>query len=192
MDCCESVCVASPFCCYGIWDTSCANLANQLCEGCLVRPVNDNCADSISIGEGDYPFRTIGASTDGQPHAPCQFDDQTYNDIWFDHYANCGGILRVSTCDQAAYDTDLVVHDGCDCANMAFAACNDDDSSCTLVPFTSEVVIPATLNQCYKLRVGGFAAGNVGTGTLTVECTCQNNSECPPGQLCMGGECVNP
>ena len=71
---------------------------------------------------------------------------------------------------QANYDTDLVVYDGCACpmsdANML--GCNDDFG--TPCGFTSEVTVPVSSGNCYKIRVGGFQSGDFGSGTLLITC----------------------
>lgn len=192
VDCCDAVCTASPFCCDNIWDTSCANLAAELCEECADPPANDTCTNSITLSEGNHSFSTIGATTDGAALAQCysSADHQTHKDIWFDHSAACGGFLKVSTCDQATYDTTLVVYSGCNCNTMSFLGCNDDETGCNLA--TSELIVDVNMSQCYKVRVGGFQADDSGTGTLTLDCLCQNNSQCPPGKICVNQQCVNP
>ena len=55
-------------------------------------PVNDFCANAIPIFDGDTPYSTIGATTDGLPHAACSFDGQTYADIWYTYTATCEGV----------------------------------------------------------------------------------------------------
>ena len=104
---------------------------------------NDNCEDAIPIFVGETPFDTTGAITDGLPHLACQFDGQTYHDIWFQYISSCYSEGTVSTCNNADYDTDLVVYDGCypdiPCppGDEYLLGCNDDGADCT--GFTSEV-----------------------------------------------------
>ncbi len=76
----------------------------------------------------------------------------------------------MSTCNQAAYDTDLVVYDGCACpvSDANLLGCDDDAGE--VCDFTSEVTVPVTNGNCYKIRVGGWMEGDQGTGTLTVSC----------------------
>ncbi len=52
--------------------------------------------------------------------------------------------------------------------------CNDDDplNPCGLFPdFHSTVSVPVVLGQCYKVRIGGFSAGDSGTGIVNLTCT---------------------
>ncbi len=168
--CCASVCSVDSFCCEVEWDFICAGGASGMCQLCLEPPPNDQCAASFPIFNGDTPFLTSGATTDGVPHPQCQFDGQTYNDVWYDYTASCTGTLVVSTCNLANYDTDLVVYNGCSCplGQGDFLGCNDDSTSCDL--FTSRLTVPVVAGQCYKVRVGGFSAGDFGGGTVTLSC----------------------
>ncbi len=136
---------------------------------CQPPATGDVCPDRVPIGDGLTAFSTIGALTDGPPDPACQFDGQTYHDIWYNYTAVCNGLLQVSTCNQADYDTDLVVYDGCDCVNLNLLGCNDDAVGCA--GFTSQVVVPVLAGNCYKIRVGGFNPGDQGTGNLQVVCS---------------------
>ena len=133
---------------------------------------NDRCDDALPIFDGDTEFDNREATTDGPGHGGglCKFDGQTYQDLWYDYSATCTGELTVSTCDQADFDTDLVVYDGCDCpvSTDNLLGCNDDGIGCPL--FTSELMVPVVEGNCYKVRIGGFSVGDVGTGTVTVSC----------------------
>lgn len=175
--CCEAVCLVDPYCCgqeagAGYWDDICADEAADICGICGPGgpPANDNCANSVPILDGDTDFDTTNATTDGAAHQGCMFDGQTFNDIWFDYTATCTGDLTVSTCDQAFYDTDLVVYDNCQCplATANVLDCSDDAEGCD--NFTSEVTVPATQGNCYKVRVGGWDETEKGAGTVTITC----------------------
>ncbi|TDJ70362.1 MAG: hypothetical protein E2O39_10140, partial [Planctomycetota bacterium] len=65
------------------------------CEGGCTS--NDDCACAIPIFDGVTPFSTLLATTDGPVDLNCQFDGQTYHDIWFVYEATCTGELEVST-----------------------------------------------------------------------------------------------
>ncbi len=154
-------------------------------SGVSAQPVNNLCANAIPVSDGATAFSTIGATTDGPVHGGCMFDGQTYNDIWFTYQASCSGELTVSTCNSAQYDTDLVVYDGCDCAQLSssIAACNDDTSGCST--FTSTVTIPVLDGNCYLIRVGGYQATSSGTGTLNITCV---DFATTPGACCYSDD----
>ncbi|MCZ6544047.1 MAG: hypothetical protein O6768_10305 [Planctomycetota bacterium] len=167
--CCKAVCEANPACCSKEWDELCVQLASKLC----VAGGADLCADGPVVELGDTPFSTEDAATDGPVHPECQYDGQTYHDIWFNYIADFTGSLIVTTCEElggsADYDTDLVVYDGCDCDKLVLLGCNDDDAKhpCGGVPdHHSTVTAPVTQGNCYKIRLGGWNEGNMGTGVL--------------------------
>jgi hypothetical protein len=137
---------------------------------------HDGCADAIPATEGLIAFNTTNATTDGSPHVgDCQFDGQTYHDIWYEYLALCDGILTVTTCEElggsATYDTDLVVYDGCSCDSLVLVGCNDDDgiNPCGGSPgYHSTVQVSVVSGHCYKIRVGGYSEGDVGVGMLHI------------------------
>ena len=140
-------------------------------------PANDDCANAIPILDGATPYSTIGATTDGPADPNCQFDGQTYHDIWYEYTATCTGDLTVSTCDgTAGYDTDLVVYDACDCNNLVTLACNDDFPGC--LDFSSQVTVPVVSGNCYLVRIGGWNDGDEGTGTLSLTCDAGGGGGC--------------
>jgi len=138
-------------------------------------PANDDCVDAIPIADGATAFSTVGATTDGPAHpGTCEFDGQTYEDIWFTYTASCTGNLEVSTCGTAAYDTDLVMYSG-SCGGLSLIACNDDHTGCagfsSILGGTETGPIAVTAGSSYLIRVGGFSSGDEGTGTVTITCT---------------------
>ncbi len=150
---------------------------------CLGGPDNDLCENRIDVGNGDTPFSTVGAGTDGPAHPDCLFfgDDQVQSDIWFNYTAPASGDATISLC-GSSYDTKLAVYEGCECADLSDAtllACNDD--SCSL---QSEVTIPVNQGQCYKIRVGGFG-GIQGDGILSID----GPSSGFFGACCLGEVC---
>lgn len=165
-------------------------------------PSNDNCANRIVLpsGDGVYFFSTNGATTDGPSHASCQFDGQTYADVWYNwNSGSCDGVLVVSTCGTINYDSDIVVYQGCDCGpglENPPLGCNDDGPGCA--GFSSRVEVPVDPSTCYKIRIGGWnSVADVGCGTFSVTCItpdCGNNvvepgEECDDGNTMSGDGC---
>ncbi|MHC4909800.1 MAG: hypothetical protein ACYTF9_08795, partial [Planctomycetota bacterium] len=149
------------------------------CAGvdCSIPANNDDCADAVGITDGATAYSTLDATTDGPQHGGCEFDGQTYEDIWFTYQATCTGTLTVTTCEQlggsADYDTDLVVYEGVDCGNLVLLGCNDDDGSnpCGGGPdYHSTVQVQVSAGASYLIRVGGYNPGDAGTGVLFVAC----------------------
>ena len=140
-------------------------------------PNPDDCAQAAPIGNGIWDFDTSSATTDGSAHGECQFDGQTYHDIWYSYIACGDGNLLVSTCGDlgggADYDTDLVVYEGSDCGSLALLGCNDDDPDNACGSFDggyeSTLNIAVTDGTEYRIRVGGWNEGNQGTGLLVID-----------------------
>jgi len=134
-------------------------------------PDNDDCEDALPIFDGLTPFTNLGATTDGPAHAACDDfgSDQVPADVWYDYVATCDGTLTVSTCGMADYDTKLAVYvgGGCPVGDGNLLGCNEDTAGCA--GYTSIVMIPASVGQTYKIRVGGWL-GAQGTGILSVSC----------------------
>jgi hypothetical protein len=149
---------------------------------CPGPPANDVCEGAIEVFEGDTDFDTTGATTDAIPALGCQFlGDVPRTDVWFDYNATCDGLLKVCTCDQAFWDTTLVLYEGCECpvTSDRQVSCNDD--GICVFDLTSRMVTLASAGTCYKIRVGGFVESDEGVGTLTVACLEGQNSDC-----CLG------
>ncbi len=154
--------------------------------GCA--PVHDDCEGAIEIFDGDTELDISCATTGGPAHAGCGFKNGLPRlDIWFTYTATCSGLLRVSTCNQASFDTTLVIYDGCECpaTDEQFVVCNDDVCSkfCFFCCFgnTSRTTTLVSLDICYKIRVGSYSEDPPppsNTGTITVTCLEGVDSNC--------------
>lgn len=149
---------------------------------------NDACTAAADVFTGDNPFTTIGATTDGPAHAACNFfsNNQIGQDVWFRYVAECSGTVTVSTCNSASYDTKLAVYEGegCDDLDGRILACVDDTAGCGT---RSTATITAVAGQEYRIRLGGYSAGQ-GTGTLKITApTC--GPVCGNGVVEAGEEC---
>jgi hypothetical protein len=176
LECCLLICAQDPFCCDVTWDGICASAATAQCGA---EPLeNDNCEDRIVITDGNTAFSTIGATTDGPPLPPeCEegFGLSLVNDVWYNYTPTCDGLITVSTCSSADFDTRLAAYTG-DCDALTLVACNDDGPGCA--NFTSIMTWQGVCGVTYKIRVGGF--GGSGTGILSVSCD---------GEPCAGEPC---
>ncbi|MEK6677342.1 MAG: hypothetical protein AABZ47_17030 [Planctomycetota bacterium] len=147
----------------------------QLRVSCSTSPPNNQCAEALPLATGTTDFTTLSANTDGLPLPEiCDegFGVRMGNDVWYDYTAECTGVVSISACNDADFDTRMALYEGCDCPanNGQLVACNDDAVGCD---FTSEIHARVTEGTCYKLRVGGFtilSETESGTGTLTVSC----------------------
>jgi hypothetical protein len=176
--CCNTVCLADPFCCDQQWDADCAQAA--LAAGCVgPPPANDACAAAVSISNGTTAFTNVDATDDGP--APC---GMLGADVWYTYVAGFSGTLTVTTC-GSDFDTVLAVYAGCDCPVAAPLACNDDASSGPCA-FTLQSLASVTVvaGQCYTIQVAGFG-GTDGSGVL-------NLSKQPVVCPISGNDCFQP
>lgn len=143
--------------------------------------LNDDCETRMSIGDGSTSFDISEATSGGPAHESCWPNGGVqFLDLWFEYTATCSGMLCVSTCNAALFDTTLVIYDACECpaTDETLAACNDDRTDC-IIPGTSRALAPAVLDACYMLRVGSlFEEPPFLDGTLTVTCLEGVTSNC--------------
>jgi hypothetical protein len=164
-----------------------------------IPPANDECDDAVTIPAGDTAFQTATATTSvpnanfgGAGNGLCDDngDDTIENDIWYEHTAACPGVITVSTCDQADFDTRIEIFSGCGvCPTSSLVGCNDNGVACGAG--TSEAQFSATAGTCYTLRVGGLNDTESGLGTLSiVSDSCFIDGACrAPGEANPSNEC---
>ena len=144
---------------------------NCLIVNCNDPAYNDECNDAWPVTDGLTSFQTYDAtnSSDGFNDDQCggTYLGQMYGDVWFSYVATCTGTLTVSTCNIVNFDTDLVVYQG-GCGDLNQISCNGDGSGCA--DFTSYLEVSVVAGQDYLIRVGGWENGNVGNGSLSIEC----------------------
>ena len=109
-------------------------------------------------------------------------------DAWFEYQALLTGPVRVSTCNNAGFDTLLAVWPGTQavpfCANLSSElACNDDAPGCS--GFTSELTFNAVAGEFYRIQVGAFSPGVTGPFALVIDE--QGTPTAPPND-----DCANP
>jgi hypothetical protein len=175
-DCTDSDCAADPACicvpdpeiCDDGIDNDCDELVDcddPDCDdddACYIPPPpeNDLCEDAILIECGE----TVSGQT-----ITATFDDvgtcgtsNTAPGVWYKTAAV--GLLTVSTCDQADYDTKLSVFEG-ECGSLGCVGGNDDFSGCGL---TSQVTWNSDGSENLIL-VHGFSS-ETGNFDLTLTC----------------------
>lgn len=157
-------------------------LTVDVTDGGVTVPNNDLCETAEVIANGTWPFSTLLAGTDGPPDSPDDcgvFGSGIGADIWYRYTASCEGLVTVSTCDSADFDTRLEIWEG-GCGG-ALIACNDDGDECA--GYTSAVSFSGVCGVEYLIRLGGYQ-GKWGTGDLTITCegTCDCNDNGSPDQ----------
>ncbi|MBM4008702.1 MAG: hypothetical protein FJ285_03825 [Planctomycetes bacterium] len=190
--CCQAVCNFNPLCCDVGWDQSCVTSAIEQC-GYYFCPVvqgapTNNCATSPitcpGSADSEFNFNTAAATMDGPDHpgAACQSGSEIIDhDIWYKIVPANNGSLKVSTCGSVTYDNKLAVYNlGTDPAAFdynelaeALVGCNDDGTNCNTTgtpqtPYASELTVTVVAGRTYLIRLGSFATGETGTGTMRV------------------------
>lgn len=139
------------------------------CGGACTGPPNDFCQQATPIGLGATPFSTDGA-TSGGPLLPAACDEGAdlifVRDIWFTYTPTETGVLTVSTCNAASFDTRLAAYTG-PCGNLQLVGCNDDAPNC--FELTSEMQFLVLEGETYRIRLGSYAFNGGGVLTLTLE-----------------------
>lgn len=137
-------------------------------------PANDDCANPQTIQIGQTPFNTLQATSAG-PGVCVSFG----LDVWFKHRAKFTGLLSISTCGNANFDTVITVYRGTSCnANNLInnqIACSNNSNGCS--GGTSTLLVNVTKDQSYLIRVGGYLAFS-GTGVLTLACGDPESAAC--------------
>jgi len=145
-------------------------------------PANDDCSAATALsGDTSVAFDNTSATTSAEQFAPATL----YNDLWYDWTATADGIATISTCDAASYDTKLAIHDGSGCPTAPSLAYNDDGGGCT--GWTSLVSFNCTAGNTYGIQLGGFSAGSLGSGTMSVsQQAIASNDECAGAEAISG------
>ncbi|MBL9140257.1 MAG: hypothetical protein JNK53_00190, partial [Phycisphaerae bacterium] len=169
-----------------------------------------SCASPFTATLGSTPVATTSGVTlnlsglcDPGPFG----DDSLYNVTWYAFVAPSSGDFTVSTCNSVNYDSRLAVLTDCSTPSSVLA-CNDDGSatcymSGTTTPWASELCFTATQGTTYYIAVGGYAAGSVGSGSMTITsgtcggggglCDASPNDCCVENTtpFCSDSECCN-
>jgi hypothetical protein len=159
-------------------------------------PANNDCANRPGFA-ASTPFNTCGATTDGVAFTWNSVSTQIHNDIWLNYAANAGnGTVTLTTC-GATFNSRMAVYATGTCGGVSQATfvtagdseCGDDAS----------VTFSVVNGNSYTVRIGGAAAGNTGSGTLSVTFTpapsCvadfDNDSDYGNGRTPDGGVDIN-
>jgi hypothetical protein len=182
ISCCAVVCDPASggdaYCCDVSWDSTCVDTAIALCGIYIYtcdNPAypNDCATDPQMMTNGERAsYSTLDANYDG-PIISCAAEGAP--NVWFIVEINesVDQLLSATTCNDADYDTALVLWDGgpigsvIDPSNLPNmeVACNDDGGGCP--DYQSFLVANVTAGNQYLISATGWQ-GSVGTGGLTV------------------------
>lgn len=184
----DSSCATCPVpgaCCFS--DGSCSDLLAGDCaaqggafqgessdcetEICPVSGAGDECKSAMIAYMGENSFNTTEATSSENPPSDdlcpgTYLDWSDSQDVWFSFIPKQSGEMLFTTCDQASYDTSIVLYQG-DCGNQV--ACNGDASSGSgCQAYHSAIEYDVDAGNMYYIRIGGWL-GETGSGTLTIE-----------------------
>jgi len=133
-------------------------------------PANDDCGGAVPVFLGLNSIDSNNATTGGpgpdDSLCPGTAVGDCGNDIWYSYSPPENGLLSVTTCNIASWDTTLQIYAG-DCGALDMIACNGDFSGCN--NWTSQVDdVAVTGGSNYFIRVSSWSAGTTGTGDIDV------------------------
>jgi hypothetical protein len=170
---------ATPGDCSGNYQGDATECADVVCEEA---PANNLCSGAIAIGDGNVNIFNGTATSSGVAlDDECTTAPEIFKDLWYSYTASCDGVMAVTTCDIATYDTVIALYDACD---GSLIVCNDDGEGCT--GFTSLVETNVTSGQTVIIRVGGFSDAESGQGLMGVACSIPSEGAC-----CVGTDCID-
>jgi len=191
-------CLDGQTCIDDLDQASCDAFGGTLIDGvtCAADPCgagNDNCASATAVDAGTHAFDTTEASDSGfgEPDdsqcAGTYLDWTGSPDVWFNITAPSDGLMTISLCDAASYDTSLVLYEGADCSSLTQVACNGDSTVETgCQAYYSGIYDHAITNgSTYYIRIGGWQ-GAVGPGNMMIDIVGSDTM----GACCVAGSCV--
>lgn len=129
----------------------------------FAQPANDLCIDATPINCGQTLFGETNISSTND--APGYCGTTNSQGVWYTFYGD-GSAATLSTCNQADFDTKILVYSG-SCGSLTCVDGNDDASGCG--GFTSELTIGTTCGLQYFVYITGFG-GAEGNFDLTLNC----------------------
>jgi hypothetical protein len=199
---CEAVsgacCVDGSTCIDDLDEASCTAFGGTIIDGttCAQDPCgvsNDDCDSATDVMTGTHAFDTTDATDSGfgEPDdsqcAGTYLDWTASPDVWFKTTADSDGLMTISLCDAASYDTSLVLYEGADCSNLVQVACNGDatvETGCQAY-YSGIYDHPITDGSTYYIRIGGWQ-GATGAGNMDLNIVGGDTQ----GSCCVAGSCV--
>ena len=199
---CEPVagacCVDGATCIDDLDQASCDAFGGTMIEGmtCAQEPCgvnNNDCGSATDVATGTHAFDTTDATDSGfgEPDdsqcAGTYLDWAASPDAWFKTTADSDGLMSVSLCDAASYDTSLVLYEGADCNSLVQVACNGDstvETGCQAY-YSGIYDHPITNGNTYYIRIGGWQ-GATGPGNMMLDIVGGDTQ----GACCVAGSCV--
>ena len=160
-------------------DTDCATD-----PACVPAVPGDECDTAVLAVLGSNALDTTGATTGADPiddtNCTGTFLGEFVQDVWYQFTPSSTGEHVIATCDTIDFDSDILVYSG-SCGALVPIACNGDGTGCA--GLTSSVSVNLNTGEPVLIRVGGWNAAAVGTGTLEISTVAPP----PPPENCSNG-----
>ena len=151
---------------------------------CVPAIPGDECDTAVVAVLGSNAIDTTGATTGADPiddsNCTGTFLGEFVQDVWYQFTPSSTGEHVISTCDTINFDSDILVYSG-SCGALTPIACNGDGTGCG--GLTSSVSANLNAGETVLIRVGGWNAAAVGTGTLEISSVAPP----PPPENCTNG-----
>ncbi|HMN06149.1 MAG TPA: GEVED domain-containing protein [Flavobacteriales bacterium] len=156
------------------WTVACAYHPDEACD-----------ANEVTCGSV-VPGQTTGLGHN-MPANGCAFNGpaSTAGPEWFMYEATSDGMITVSTCSDASFDTRISVFTGVDCNNLACVAMGDDYPGCA--NGGSQVNFEANTGSTYWIVVTGAGSEE---GTYSFSLSCSTPCAAPANDNCSGAEAL--
>ena len=128
-----------------------------------IPPPNNQCQEAVPLGRppsGGLPLQTRGttlaATHDSAPELDCDGVAHTVGGAWYS-FIGPGGLVRVSTCNQADFDTAISVFTD-PCSELTCVAARDDNFAAGCMHFTTELDVETNADELYFVYVHGWGS----------------------------------
>jgi len=127
----------------------------------IVRPVNDNFSNRLSLIGSPIFLSTSNTNATRQPGEPYHASRMGDTSVWWSWTAPANDTVRITT-DGSTFDTLLAVYTGSSLSNLIVVASNDDEDPVNAI-LTSAVTFDTSAGQIYQIAVDGFdgASGQI-------------------------------
>jgi lysophospholipase L1-like esterase len=132
------------------------------------RPVNDNFANSVSLGPGAAQVSSSNQTGGKEPGEPNHAGDPGGASVWYSWTAAKPGKVRVAACSFGSLDSLLGVYTGSAVDALVEVASNDNAPGSGCSSGSSSLAFNATAGTTYRFAVDG-KKGSQGSFSLNVE-----------------------
>lgn len=128
------------------------------------QPSNNDCSNSIFLGDGQFEISNLGATGEGMPESDGCAAQSAQADVWYSYLAGCSGTLTVDVCD-ADFEAVVSIYGGtCPTAGEEVISCSS--AACGA---GGAISIPVSQGDFFRIRIGSADQAQ-GEATLSITC----------------------